>query len=91
MKKIVGPQTVRRSFVVRKQLMAGVIAAAPLELRHNTNRLVTVALQEFVTRREAQNFEDAMAQMASDPALRAESEAITQAFVAAEADGLRRD
>jgi hypothetical protein len=37
----------------------------------------------------AQNFEEAMARMGADPAIRAECAAIAKEFAAAEADGLR--
>jgi len=46
---------------------------APRELRGNLNRLVVVSLEEFVARRKAAAFEDAMARMATDPAIRSES------------------
>jgi hypothetical protein len=55
------------------------------------NRLVTIALQEFVARRKARAFRKAMADMASDPAICAENAAIAREFAAAGTDGLPND
>jgi len=55
------------------------------------NRLVTVALREFVAHRKARAFRRAMAAMASDLAIQAENAAITREFAAAESDGLSND
>jgi hypothetical protein len=65
-------------------------SVAPPELRHNFNRLVTVALQEFAARRKTRAFEDSMAQMASDPAIQAECGAIAREFAPSEGDGLKK-
>ena len=73
-------RTVRRSVALPRQLVEAASAAAPPELRQNLNRLVTVALQEFAARRKARAFEEAMAQMAADPAIRAECSAIEKEF-----------
>ena len=83
-------KTVRRSVALPRQLIEEVSAAAPLELRQNLNRLVTVALQEFVAHRKERTFEAAMAQMAADPAIQAECASISGDFAAPGADGLRR-
>ncbi len=85
------PKTVRRSVALSRQLIQEVSALAPPELRQNFNRLVTVALQEFTARRKALNFEEAMAQMAADPAIRAECGSIAREFATAETDGLKDD
>jgi hypothetical protein len=84
-------RTVRRSVALPRRLVEEVVAVAPPELRQNLNRLVTVALQEFASRRKAQAFDDLMARMAADPAIQAECAAIGKAFVMAEGDGLRND
>jgi hypothetical protein len=86
--KVAG-RTVRRSVALPRQLVDEVVAVAPPELRQNLNRLVTVALQEFASGRKARAFEDAMARMARDPAIRAECAAISTAFAVTEGDGLR--
>jgi hypothetical protein len=85
------PKTVRRSVALSRQLVEEASALAPQDLRQNFNRLVTVALQEFAARQTAQTFEEAMARMATDPAIRAECAAIGRDFAIAEADGLKDD
>jgi len=87
----VARRTVRRSVALSRQLVDEAIAFAPPELRQNLNRLVTVALQEFASRRKARAFEDDMARMVVDPAIRAECAAISKAFAITEGDGLRND
>lgn len=84
-------KTIRRSVALSRQLVEEVSALAPQDLRQNFNRLVTVALQEFAARQTARTFEEAMAQMAADPAIRAECAAIAQDFAIAEVDGLKDD
>lgn len=91
MKRKTQVKTVRRSVALARQLVDEAKAAAPPELRENLNRLVTVALQEFASRRKARQFEEAMAQMAADPAIQAECESIAKEFAAAETDGLKND
>jgi hypothetical protein len=83
-----GDKSLRRSFVLPRLLVEDALSIAPEELRNNMNRLVISALQEYVKRRKEEAFEKAMATMAHDPALRKESEAIRDAFLCTEADGL---
>ena len=85
------PKTVRRSVALPRQLVEEASALASPELGQNLNRLVTVALQEFTGRRRARAFEEAMAQMATDPAIRTECAAIEKDFRVTEADGLTGD
>ncbi len=91
MKTKLSPKTVRRSVALPRQLVEEVSALAPPELSQNLNRLVTVALQEFAARRQASAFEEAIAKMATDPAIRAECAAISRDFAIAEGDGLKDD
>ena len=91
MKTKVLPKTIRRSVALSRQLVEEVSALAPPELRQNFNRLVTVALQEFAAQRKTRAFEDAMAQMAADPAIHAECAVISRDFAITEADGLKDD
>ena len=84
-------KTVRRNVALPRNLIDEATAVAPPELGQNLNRLVTVALQEFAAKRKARTFEEAMAQMAADPAIRSECAAIGRIFSIAEADGLTRD
>lgn len=79
---------VRRSVLLPSSLVESVRRAAPAEIRDNLNRVVVVALQEYAANRERLVFEDAMARMAGDPEIIAESARITREFRSAEADGL---
>jgi hypothetical protein len=91
MKTKISPKTIRRSVALSRQLVEEVSALAPQDLRQNFNRLVAVALQEFAARQTTRTFEEAMAQMAADPAIRAECAAISRDFATTEADGLKDD
>jgi hypothetical protein len=82
---------VRRSVALPAELVDEATRVAPAELRHNLNRLVVVSLQEFVSRRKALAFADAMAQMAADPAILTECGQIESEFASAALDGLRDD
>lgn len=84
-------KTIRRSVALPRQLINEASAVAPPELRQNLNRLVTVALQEFAATRRERAFEQAMAQMAADPAIQAECAVIAKDFAVAETDGLKHD
>jgi hypothetical protein len=84
-------KTVRRSVALPRQLINEASALAPPELRQNLNRLVTVALQEFAAKRRERAFDQAIAQMAADPAIQAECAAITNDFTITEADGIKHD
>lgn len=81
--------TVRRSIALPEQLVKEAIRSAPSDLGDNFNRLVTFALQEYIARRKAAAFEEAMARMASDPAIQAESRRIGREFAATDMDGLK--
>lgn len=91
MKTQIVTTTVRRSVALPRRLVEEVTAVAPPGLQNNLNRLVTVALQEFVARRRERAFRQAMAEMASDPAIRRASAEITREFADAESDGLPDD
>ena len=81
-------KTVRRSVALSRELLEDVKAHASPELRSNVNRLVTIALQEFVANRKRRKFEEAMAKMATDPQLCQESQQISTEFLSADFDGL---
>jgi hypothetical protein len=72
-------------------LVENVLAVAPEDLKHNMNRLVVVALQEYVKRKKEEAFEAAMAVMAGDPMIRNEIKAVEKEFRGAESDGLNND
>lgn len=84
-------QTIRRSVALPRHLVEEVKTFAPPELKGNFNRLVTVALREFATQRKGEAFEETMARMAADPAIRAECTAISKEFLLTETDGLKND
>jgi len=84
-------QTIRRSVALSRHLVEEVKTFAPPELKGNFNRLVTVVLREFATQRKGEAFQEAMARMAADPAIRAECTAISKEFLPTEADGLKND
>jgi hypothetical protein len=83
--------TVRRSVALPGELVEEAKRVAPRELRDNLNRLVVVSLREFVARRKAAAFEDAVARMAADPAIRSECARIESEFKHAALDGLSSD
>ena len=91
MKSEHSPKTVRRSVALPYKLIEEVRTVAPPALRENLNRLVTVALQDFVIQRKKQSFEESMAQMAADPAIRTECAILSKEFAISEADGLKND
>jgi hypothetical protein len=72
-------------------LIDEVVANAPEELRSNLNRLVTTALREYAERRKKDAFARAVAEMAQDPAVRSECDAIEREFMPTELDGIARD
>lgn len=72
-----------------RDLLEEVKSLASQELKSNVNRLVTVALEEFVATRKRRKFEEAMAQMSADPQLCQESRQINEDFISAELDGLQ--
>ncbi len=82
---------VRRSVALPKELVREALAWAPPESAGNLNRLVAESLAEFIARKKARAFEDAMAAMAADPAIRKEGAAIAKEFACADLDGLERD
>jgi hypothetical protein len=79
---------VRRSFALPGRLIDEAIAVADNELKHNLNKLVTVALQEYVETHKRKEFERAMAQMGNDPQVLTACGAIQQDFEGTELDGL---
>jgi hypothetical protein len=81
--------TLRRSVALPSALINELKSVAPPELRSNLNRLVILSLQEYVSRRRRQEFENAVAAMAEDPEIKAQCAAIAKDFAATEMDGLR--
>ncbi len=88
MKKHKKSQTVRRSVALPRRLVDEIGALiAPDEVK-NWNRLVISALQEYADRHRRTQFEEAMASMAADPSIRAETKRISKEFTKTERDGL---
>jgi len=83
-----GQKSLRRSFALPSHVVQEALGLAPEELKSNLNRLVTIALMEYISRRKEQAFEAAMQELAADPAVRRESKAITEEFLSTESDGL---
>lgn len=61
---------------------------APAEASRNWNRLVITALEEYARRKRRVKLEAMMAEMASDPGIRAEVKAVDRMFRKTEEDGL---
>jgi hypothetical protein len=61
------------------------------DLRDNLNRMVTIALEEYVTSRRRALFKAEMAKMAADPDIQTELSRIQGEFEGAEMDGLAQE
>lgn len=85
------PATLRRSFALPRQLVEAARELSDPDLRDNLNRLVTVALDEYVARRKRAQFKAEMARMAADPEIQRELAKIEVEFAGAEMDGLEHE
>ena len=85
-----GYSTVRKSVALPRETVENAIRFAPKELKNNFNRLVLTALEEFAGHRRSLSFEQEMAAMAADPAIKADCAAISKDFVVADMDGLKK-
>ena len=88
MKKHTKSQTIRRSVALPRRLVEDISAVAPPDAAKNWNRLVITALEEYAERHRRAQFEEAMAAMASDPAIQAETQRINHMFRKTDRDGL---
>ncbi|MBI1869811.1 MAG: hypothetical protein HYS07_01300 [Chlamydiae bacterium] len=84
-------RTVRRSVALPRQLVEEVVRFAPHEFRRNLNRIVNIALQEFIAHQKRKALENAMAKMARDPEIRSQIREISKYFSSTENDGLKND
>jgi len=84
-------RVVRRSVALPEQLVQEALSWASKEPAGNLNRLVAESLADFIARKKARAFDDAMAAMAADPEIRKECAAIGAEFAPADLDGLGRD
>ena len=82
---------VRRSFVLPARLVEQVSEAAPPEYGDNLNAAVRHALEEFVRRKDDEEFAREMAAMAADPQIQAVNAELNHAFRHALMDGLPDD
>ena len=80
--------TIRRSVALPRLLVEEALLAAPEGMRGNLNSLVKAALKEYIARRKAMEFEQAMEKMAQDPDVQSISQNLSQDFRATETDGL---
>ncbi len=88
MKKHKKSQTVRRSVALPRGLVEEVSKFITPDQAKNWNRLVIAALQEYADRHRRARFEEAIAAMAADPSIRAETKRISKEFKKTERDGL---
>ena len=84
----VASSVVRRSVALPRSVVEAAAAAAGPELRENFNRLVVVALEEYVRRRKEREFSQAMSEMAADPGIQYESTVISEGLAHTDDDGL---
>jgi hypothetical protein len=82
-------RTIRRSVALPGDLVEELTSLAPIDLRGNWNRLVTVALREYAASLRAHEFESQMAAMAADPGIQLACATIAIEFSVADLDGLR--
>ena len=61
----------RRSLALPETIVSAACEAAPPELAGNFNRLVRVALEEYVRHRRERALQESLERMARDPAIRA--------------------
>jgi len=83
--------TVRRSFALPARLIEQVSEAVPPEYGGNPNAAVRHALEEFVKRKDEEEFARDVERMAADPEIQAVSAEINAEFRVTEMDGLPDD
>jgi len=83
-------KTIRRSFALSSKLVDEALTVSTDAEKANLNKLVTIALEEYVSFRKRREFEKSMLAMGSDPEILGECSAISQQFASTEMDGLKR-
>jgi len=83
-----GTVAIRRSVALPKSLVNEAMAMAPDEPKKNFNRVVVLALSEFIASRKREAFAKSMEMMAADAAVVSECSVIQRAFMPTETDGL---
>jgi hypothetical protein len=81
-------KTIRRSFALPSQLVNEALKVSAEADRSNLNRLVTVALQDYVEHKKRREFEKSMQAMGNDPEILRECAVINKEFAQTESDGL---
>ena len=81
-------KSVRRSFVIPSKLIDEVLSLDAADKTMNLNKLVTIALQEYVDNKKRREFEKSMLAMGTDPDILRECASINEDFTATETDGL---
>ncbi len=90
MSKKVAAKTIRRSFVLPSNLVEEACTVSNKNEATNLNKLVTIALQEYVNNKKRKEFENSMLAMGNDPEILRECAAINKDFLGTEMDGLRK-
>lgn len=85
------PKTIRRSFALPRKLIDEAVTMSTKAEKANLNKLVTIALQEYIDNRKRREFETAMQAMGNDPEVLRECQGIERDFAQTEMDGLPRD
>jgi UDP-glucose 6-dehydrogenase len=84
-------KTIRRSFALSRKLIDEALMVSAGTEKVNLNKLVTIALQEYINSKKRREFEKSMALMGSDPEILRECAAIADEFAQAENDGLSKE
>jgi hypothetical protein len=84
-------KTIRRSFALPSKLIDEVLSVSTIAEQSNLNKLVTVALQEYVNNKKRREFEKSMLEMANDPEILRECGVIEKEFKQTEMDGLSKE
>lgn len=84
-------KTIRRSFALSRKLVDEALMVSAATEKVNLNKLVTIALQEFVNSKRRLEFEKSMRAMGSDPEVLRQCAVIGEEFARAEDDGLSKE
>ena len=84
-------KTIRRSVAIPESLANEAMTMAPAEPKKNFNRVVVLALTEFIASRNREAFARSMEMMAADNDVVSECSAIQRDFMPTETDGLSDD
>jgi len=82
------PKTIRRSVALPESLANEAMAVAPAEPNRNFNRVVVLALKEFIASRKQKAFAESMERMAADPDVISECSVTHEGLMHTETDGL---